>query len=385
MKRICAFFLAALLLCAPLTVLAGSFDSVFTGNVTFTQVAKYGSAVLSGYQLRAFCVQKGDNAKYYFGGTLQQGPKFFKFDAATGAKLATYEFSHDPGAYIKGCASDDRGYAYAGIANKANNGSFFFSILDVDKWTEQSYLEEKVSTTKLGVNACAVYKTGSTYYLYVVCNYDTDRIYRYNVTDVKKPVKDTSWGTQGYVDLNDSFKMNEGNGIGIGEDGSIFIGGRTAASGTGDTLLKLTPTGKQTASLAVKNIWGVDTYRGYVICAARDGASSKVTIVDAASMKEVASYTPISGAAGLSGAGIMNDKIYVSDHGENNDQVYVSSALNIPKPVATTAAPATTKAAAAATTKAAAAASAKTADMGVVIAAIALTAGAALVVCKKRK
>ena len=113
--------------------------------------------------------------------------------------------------------------------------------------------------------------------------------------------------------------------------------------------------------------------------------SSKVTIVDAASMKEVASYTPISGAAGLSGAGIMNDKIYVSDHGENNDQVYVSSALNIPKPVATTAAPATTKAAAAATTKAASAASAKTADMGVVIAAIALTAGAALVVCKKRK
>ncbi len=384
MKRICAFLLAALMLCAPLTVLAGSFDSVFTGNVTFTNVAKYGSAVLNGYQLRAFCTQKGDNAKYYFGGTLQNGPKFFKFDAATGAKLAQYEFSHDVGAYIKGCASDDRGYVYAGIANKANNASFFFSILDVEKWTEVSYLEEKASTTKLGVNSCFIWKTGSTYYLYVLSNYETDRIYRYNVTDVKKPVKDTSWGNQGYIDINADFKMNDGNGIAVGDDGSIYLGGKTASSGTGDTLLKLTPTGKQVSSLAVKEIWGVDFYRGYVLCCTRNKTSSEVVVVDAATMKQVASYKAVATAEGFSGVGIMNDKIYVADHGQNNDAVYVSNALNIPKPVASTAAAATTKAAATTAAKAATT-SAKTADLGVVFAAIALTAGAALVVCKKRK
>ena len=379
MKKVLTLALAVLMVLslAVMTVSAGSFDSAFKGDVKFTVLSKYGSAVLGGYQMRAFCVDKRENAKYYYGGTLQEGPKFFKFDANTGAKLAVYEFSHDAGAYIKGCASDDRGYVYAGVANKANNGEFFFSILDAETWTEQSYLGVKIAG-KLGVNGAGIAKLGTSYYLYVVCNYDTNRLYRFNVTDPKKPTLDTSWGNNGFYELAD-YGLKEGAGVCCDEAGNIYVAGNGGSGSKGDTLVKLNSAGKKQTTLAVKEIWGIDYTRGYIYCATRNSAKSEVVIVDAASMTQVASYIPEGVGEGFSGVGIMNNKIYVCDHNKD-DKVYVSNALNIP---AVTTAPATTKAAATAAA-AKTATAAKTADMSVVIAAVATVALAGVVVCKKK-
>ena len=218
-KKLLALVFAVLLIVGGVVgVNAGNYDDVF-GDLSFSELKTYGTAELGVYQMRAFCTDP--NGKYFFGGCLQGGPTMFEFDAASGKQLNSYQFAVDSGSYIKALAADDRGYVYNGIANAANDGMVYMSVLEMSSFKEMSYLGIEISG-KIGVNGCGIYSDGSNYYLFLMTNYDTDRLYKIDVTDVTKPAVVTSWGTDGYIDMS-KLGCDECGGVAVGEDGSIYV------------------------------------------------------------------------------------------------------------------------------------------------------------------
>ena len=129
-------------------------------------------------------------------GFLNSGtPTVYQFDASTGKEVTKYTFKEDNGAYIKAIGTDDRGYVYMGIANAANNGAVYFSICTEKGLAEQKWVKIDIDG-KVGVNGAYARQIDGKYYLWFVTNYDTDRIYCYDVTDVKNPVPNTAFGKQ---------------------------------------------------------------------------------------------------------------------------------------------------------------------------------------------
>ena len=326
-KSILAIVIAVMMVVAcAVSISAGRCDGAFAA-ANFSLVKEYTEAALGTKTMRAFCVDP--NGKYYFGGNLHGGPTMYKFDANSGEMLGSYQFAVDEGSYIKGLGADDRGYVYNGIANAANDGAFFFSILNMDTMEEQSYMEVKIEG-KIGVNGIGVANVGGTYYCYVMTNYDTDRLYRFDVTDVKAPKMDTTFGEGGYIDMAAKYSFDDCNGVDVDTNGYIYVTGlKQGGEGKADTFMKLNADGSLAEEIKLANGWNVEVLDDeYVVVSTRGGADSKVYVIDSDVMEPIAEFTPVADAQGFSGAGIMNNKIYVCDHGEP-DRVFVSDALAI--------------------------------------------------------
>ena len=326
-KSILAIVIAVMMVAAcAIGISAGRCDSAFAA-ANFSLIKEYTEADLGTKTMRAFCVDP--NGKYYFGGNLHGGPTMYKFDAKTGDMLGSYQFTVDEGSYIKGLGADDRGYVYNGIANAANDGAFFFSILNMDTMEEQSYMEVKIEG-KIGVNGIGVANVGGTYYCYVMTNYDTDRLYRFDVTDVKAPKMDTTFGEGGYIDMAAKYSFDDCNGVDVDTNGYIYVTGlKQGGEGKADTFMKLNADGSLVEEVALANGWNVEVFDDeYVVVSTRGGADSKVYVIDSDVMEPIAEFAPTADAQGFSGAGIMNNKIYVCDHGDP-DRVFVSDAFAI--------------------------------------------------------
>lgn len=331
-KSILAIVIAVMMVAAcAIGISAGRCDSAFAA-ANFSLIKEYTEADLGTKTMRAFCVDP--NGKYYFGGNLHGGPTMYKFDAKTGDMLGSYQFTVDEGSYIKALGADDRGYVYNGIANAANDGAFFFSILNMDTMEEQSYVEVKIDG-KLGVNGIGVANVGGTYYCYVMTNYDTDRLYRFDVTDVKAPKMDTTFGEGGYIDMAAKYNFDDCNGVAADSNGYIYVTGlKQGGEGKADTFMKLNADGSLVEEVALANGWNVEVFDDeYVVVSTRGGADSKVYVIDSDVMEPIAEFAPTADAQGFSGAGIMNNKIYVCDHGDP-DRVFVSDTLPITEKVA---------------------------------------------------
>ena len=326
-KSILAIVIAVMMVAAcAIGISAGRCDSAFAA-ANFSLIKEYTEADLGTKTMRAFCVDP--NGKYYFGGNLHGGPTMYKFDAKTGDMLGSYQFTVDEGSYIKALGADDRGYVYNGIANAANDGAFFFSILNMDTMEEQSYVEVKIDG-KIGVNGIGVANVGGTYYCYVMTNYDTDRLYRFDVTDVKAPKMDTTFGEGGYIDMAAKYNFDDCNGVAADSNGYIYVTGlKQGGEGKADTFMKLNADGSLVEEVALANGWNVEVFDDeYVVVSTRGGADSKVYVIDSDVMEPIAEFAPTADAQGFSGAGIMNNKIYVCDHGDP-DRVFVSDAFAI--------------------------------------------------------
>ena len=331
-KSILAIVIAVMMVAAcAIGISAGRCDSAFAA-ANFSLIKEYTEADLGTKTMRAFCVDP--NGKYYFGGNLHGGPTMYKFDAKTGDMLGSYQFTVDEGSYIKALGADDRGYVYNGIANAANDGAFFFSILNMDTMEEQSYVEVKIDG-KLGVNGIGVANVGGTYYCYVMTNYDTDRLYRFDVTDVKAPKMDTTFGEGGYIDMAAKYSFDDCNGVAADSNGYIYVTGlKQGGEGKADTFMKLNADGSLVEEVALANGWNVEVFDDeYGVVSTRGGADSKVYVIDSDVMEPIAEFAPTADAQGFSGAGIMNNKIYVCDHGDP-DRVFVSDTLPITEKVA---------------------------------------------------
>ena len=161
-------------------------------------------------------------------------------------------------------------------------------------------------------------------------NYDTDRLYRFDVTDVKAPKMDTTFGEGGYIDMAAKYSFEDCNGVGVDTNGYIYVTGlKQGGEGKADTFMKLNADGSLVEEVALANGWNVEVFDDeYVVVSTRGGADSKVYVIDSDVMEPIAEFAPTADAQGFSGAGIMNNKIYVCDHGDP-DRVFVSDAFAI--------------------------------------------------------
>lgn len=329
-KYLLAILIAVLLCVASVTaVSAGSYDDVFK-NLKFMSLGEYPEGTIPSKQYRSFAASP--DGKFVFAGGLNGGiPTVGKFDGTTGKLSSTYQFAVESGAYIKGLAADDRGYVYCGIANKANDGAIYFSVIKSADLSQVSYLKIDI-TGKVGVNGTAISKQGSKYFLYLVTNYETDRIYCYDVTNAASPAIVTSFGTNGFVDIAAKLGVSEGNNIAVAADGTIYLAAKTASGSKGDTVLKIKSDGSAVlAKVAFAEAFGCTLYDDqYVISASYNAAKSAVEIYNASDLSIVASY-PITDAANLTNAQIGGNKLYVCDQGYNSgDRILVSAAINFP-------------------------------------------------------
>lgn len=183
MKKLSIFLCAIMLILATvLPVSAGSMDSVWQG-LALEEYAMFVTGDLDAVHMRGFDVTS--DGKYILGGCLN--PKgqstLEKIDVEKQLSVGKYQHIEADGkvSYIKGVDIDDRGYVYGGVANNANNGAVYFAIIKLEDMQQVCSVKIDIAG-KCGVNGTAVAKIGDRYYLYFVVNYDTDRIYCYDVT-----------------------------------------------------------------------------------------------------------------------------------------------------------------------------------------------------------
>ena len=393
--KLIASVLAVMMLLAC-TVSAGKYDEVFNG-LSFSEYALYEQGTLDALQLRAFAVDP--NGKYYYGGLLNGGtPTVVQFDVASKNEVATYQFTEDgeTNAYIKAIACDSRGYVYMGIANGANNGAVYFAICEQNGLNQVSWKKIEIEN-KVGINGACTYEKDGKVYLYFITNYDTDRIYCYDVTDVNNPTLNTAFGNGaggGFVDLNETFSMQDANNIAIGPDGMLYMCATTGVGSKGDTVFKIDNKGlgMMASNSNVMECFGVTVVAEYVVVCTYQGDESMVYVLNDKDLSVVTTYTwdnaPGYGSNNFCQLGMIGDKLYMADQGP--DAVLVSTPIVFPTPVveepaaeAPADAAADAEAPAAEAPAAAPAAAPKTADAGIVVAAVVMAAAAAVVLSKK--
>ncbi len=324
----------SVMMIATCAVNAGQYDDVFA-NLSFSEFALYEQGTLDAVQLRAFAVDP--NGKYYYGGLLNGGtPTVYQFDAATGDPVCTYQFdpSEDPGAYIKALAADDRGYVYMGVANAANNGAVYFAICSEDGLEEIKWVKIEIEG-KVGVNGACVREVNGNYYLYFITNYDSDRLYCYDVTDVNNPTVFNAFGSDGfssgggYLDLTSGFGMQDANNIAIDEMGYIYICATTGVGSKGDTIFKVSADGTGIVGQAsVSECFGVAILgNGYLATCTYEGADSKVHILNQQDLSPV-TVIGYDNANNFTQLGMIGNRLYMADQGP--DAVLVSSEINFP-------------------------------------------------------
>lgn len=318
--------LTALLL--SVSVFAGSYDSVFD-NVKISEFASYPQGTLDTQQLRAFAVDP--NGKYYYCGFLNGGtPTVYQFDASTGKEVTKYTFKEDNGAYIKAIGTDDRGYVYMGIANAANNGAVYFSICTEKGLAEQKWVKIDIDG-KVGVNGAYARQIDGKYYFYFITNYDTDRMYCYDVTDVKNPVPNTAFGNNGMIDLS-GFGITDANNLTVDATGNIYVCCNTGAGSKGDTVFKLDAKGANVlAKGAVEECFGICQVGEYLAVCTMNKENSVVVILNQSDLTTVKTINYDS-VTKFSQIGFANDILYIADEGP--DAVATSTKIDIPAPVA---------------------------------------------------
>ncbi|MGM9643124.1 MAG: hypothetical protein ACI3XI_07940 [Eubacteriales bacterium] len=193
------------------------------------------SLVGNTYTMRGMAVSQ--DGKYLYGGFLHPNGSggIGMFDAATGKILTGVQYDQGDGKYSfpKGLATDDRGYLYAALAWEPNYGK---ALLGIYEYADNQLTLKKdlqfVTTddgTKTGVNGITVEKINGSYFAYVVVNYKVDYLYRINVTDINNPVVDTSFGTDGRIELADpqfgsgNVDKVEAQYLDVDTDGTIYV------------------------------------------------------------------------------------------------------------------------------------------------------------------
>lgn len=279
------------------------------------------------YCMRGFAVSP--DGRFAFGGFLNPNSTAAMnvIDLETALPVACYVHEQTEGGrgYPKGIAVDDRGYVYVGEAYYPNYGSVDYAILsysDKGELTEMGFYNAITdgtpgdqNGTKLGVNGVDVVKLDGKYYMYMVINYDWSRLYRFDVTDVKAPKLDTSFGTGGFVDLKNVHSMTTAQYLDVDTDGTIYIGATTTSdsgvyvlSSDGMTLLN---------SAACKKGYAVALWEDYIFVSTQSGPTC-VNVFDKVTLQPVSTIECHDGANSYVYLAVVNDVLYVGDQGNGN-------------------------------------------------------------------
>ena len=300
MKKALAVTIIAVMLVSLLATGAGAVFETDFNDLKFTVVVQEMGGInmidddllLYGkYCMRGFTVSP--DGKYAFGGFLNPGntSAVVRFNLETGHADAYYQYAQTEGSsigtvsYPKGMDCDDRGYLYVGLAYNPNKVRAYFSVLDYETVKDDMMKTVSVTSvfydeanTKIGVNGLKVKNINGRYLCYIILNYDEDYLYRYDVTTPETPVLDTSFGTNGRVDLQklsvDTGAFADCNYLDIGDDGSIYIAYKSAG---GAGLAKLSEDGNTVLGQVEQTKgYGVCIVDDYVLCS---GQSSPCEIV----------------------------------------------------------------------------------------------------------
>ncbi len=251
--------------------------------------------------------------------------------AAVDPKDGTQKWIYNPGyeSYTKGIATDDRGNVYVGIAHAPSENTVSVDIVNSEGKKISTF--DITETGEFGVNGLSVYKNGEQYILYIVTNYGPNRIYAFNVTNVDNPVAETSFGTNGMVNLktltgNDAC---EGNYLKADSNGDIYLTANLGNGNKGDCILKIYSNGTKVQKVIdCTEAYGIDVGAGYIFVSTYEGATSHVCAFRQSDYSQVMSLNALPDSDNYAGIAFANGKLYVSDQGyKGGSRLLVSSSL----------------------------------------------------------
>ncbi len=319
----------------------------FTGD----DVLLYGK-----YCMRGMAVSQ--DGKYLFGGFLNPNGNgsIEMFDATNGKVVSGIQYiqpENSKSAYPKGLATDDRGYVYAALAYNPNDTFAHIAVYEYStgELKQVSYTEiiKTDADTKTGVNGITIEKINGNYYAYIVVNYKVDYLIRVNVTDPANPILDTSFGTEGRINLLDE-KYGSANAddfdacyLDVDTDGTIYLAAGDKKDGAkvkkvfvlsadGSAVLNTLDTGSDTA-------YGVALWDNYLFVTFQN--TGKFSIYDKTTLAPVANaeitaenvVLPFdrdntliaTGLNSLCNVTVINDILFLGDQGANQsglDQIF---------------------------------------------------------------
>lgn len=275
------------------------------------------------------------------------------FDFATGAITDVYyrydseqdpDISQGPFSYVKGIASDDRGNVYCGFSFSTNYNLVSLGIAHINDETKTfeelwegpvyQFGDKPGDSTgiQVGINGVEVAKVGDKYYCYVMVNYAYDALYCFDVTDPSKPVLNSNFGTNGYINFSDDqcpvrtedSMLDDGYYMAVDADGVVWL---TAKLKNGKkALMKIAPDGSAcAASYELENPYSVCHAGKYILIGNKSGETIKVYSDD--DMSEIATlkYEEIYGAC-ITRIQVVNDILFVAD-GQENDASLANAIL----------------------------------------------------------
>ena len=302
------------------SVLEETSPSVYTRSLRGLALSSNGAVVYGGYI-------QGTGA-----GTEQT----IGYNSTTGSQL--YATGQTIYGQPKGVATDDRGNVYMTLNSASNANTQKSAIYNSTLSTKLSSFTSTLGTGQTGQESgLDVVNIGGHYYEYIAFNKGNGTfsgIERLNVDDPTSPFVDTTFGTNGFLNVKtltgDSAAFV--NGITIASDGTIYAaGGLTVGSGIntyGDALIRISSDLSSYSSVSVAGamdvaLWGGNAYvteYGYKL-AGNDNYS--IAVVNLSSFSQIDTLTPTGIPArssstgtdsGLSGIAISSTgMLYVGD------------------------------------------------------------------------
>ena len=180
---------------------------------------------------------------------------------------------------------------------------------------------------QVGINGVEVAKIGDKYYCYVMTNYAYDALYCFDVTNPSKPVLNTDFGTNGYINFSDDqcpvrtadSMLDDGYYLAVDTDGVVWL---TAKLKSGKkALMKIAPDGAScVASYELENPYSVCHAGKYILVGNKNGQTIKVYNDD--DMTEIATlkYEETYGTC-ITRIQVVDDILFIADGQENNESL----------------------------------------------------------------
>ena len=180
---------------------------------------------------------------------------------------------------------------------------------------------------QVGINGVEVAKIGDKYYCYVMTNYAYDALYCFDVTNPSKPVLNTDFGTNGYINFSDDqcpvrtadSMLDDGYYLAVDTDGVVWL---TAKLKSGKkALMKIAPDGAScVASYELENPDRVCHAGKYILVGNKNGQTIKVYNDD--DMTEIATlkYEETYGTC-ITRIQVVDDILFIADGQENNESL----------------------------------------------------------------
>ena len=271
------------------------------------------------------------DGKCLYGGYIKGEPRgVHKLDAETGEEIWYYQDKGytQPG-FCKGVAADDRGDVYGGVTIWEQLDEAQLAVVSDETGEEISLTPIRVSG-KVGTNGVAVRKDGDRYLLYLITNYDVNRIYCYDVTDVNTPVPNEEFGAGGFIELSGlTGGSAEATCIAFAEDGSFYLTANLGGGNKGDTVLHVAADGKKVlGQAALGEAYGLTLHGTYVFVSTYLDGTSAVHVLERDGLKEIAQVGNLPDCTQYAGVAFANGRLYIADQTyQEGSRILVSNVI----------------------------------------------------------